>query len=130
VAVRHCGCAEFTVDTGRRVGMLLRHRSSEAPRRNTTARRQSNQENVMSNGETIPPAPAPAPAPPQGGKSFVATLILAILLPGIDRLYAGYIGLGILKFLTGGGCMIWWLVDIILLATGKYKDKDGNDLVK
>ena len=81
----------------------------------------------MSNGE---PVPSTQPAAPQQGKSFVATLILAILLPGIDRIYAGYIGLGILKFLTCGGLWIWWLVDIILLATGKYTDKDGNPLVK
>jgi hypothetical protein len=35
----------------------------------------------------------------------------------------GHIGLGILKLVTLGGCGIWWLVDVILIAT-KYKFKD------
>ena len=30
-----------------------------------------------------------------------------------------------MKLLTGGGCGIWALVDIIMLATGSYKDGDG-----
>lgn len=63
-------------------------------------------------------------------KSKTTTLILAILLGGlgVDRFYVGKIGTGILKLLTGGGFGIWWLVDIILIATGKYTDKDGNAL--
>jgi TM2 domain-containing membrane protein YozV len=79
----------------------------------------------MSNGETTP-----QPATPAQGKSWTVTLILAILLPGIDRIYTGHIGLGILKLVTCGGFWIWWLVDIILVATGKRTDKDGNPLVK
>lgn len=37
-------------------------------------------------------------------------VILAVL--GWDRLWLGDIGLGILKYITVGGCMLWWLVDI------------------
>ncbi len=63
-------------------------------------------------------------------KSKTTTLILAILLGGlgVDRFYVGKIGTGILKLITWGGIGIWWLVDIILIATGKYTDKDGNAL--
>ncbi len=63
-------------------------------------------------------------------KSKTTTLILAILLGGlgVDRFYVGKMGTGVLKLLTGGGFGIWWLVDIILIATGKYTDKDGNAL--
>jgi hypothetical protein len=67
-----------------------------------------------------------------GEKSFVTALILSILLGGlgIDRFYLGYTGLGIVKLLTGGGCGIWALIDIILIATGKMKDAAGNDLAR
>jgi TM2 domain-containing membrane protein YozV len=61
-------------------------------------------------------------------KSKTTALILAILLPGIDRIYLGKVGTGILKILTGGGLGIWWIVDIILIATDKATDKGGNKL--
>lgn len=66
------------------------------------------------------------------GKDWTITLILSVLVGqfGIDRFYTGYIGLGILKLLTAGGCGIWWLIDVILIATGKYRDSDGNLLIK
>ncbi len=59
-------------------------------------------------------------------KEFMVALILAILIPGIDRIYAGSIGLGILKLITFGGFGIWWLVDLVKLVTGSYKDGSGN----
>ena len=63
-------------------------------------------------------------------KDKTVALILSIFLGelGIDRFYLGKVGTGILKLLTGGGLGIWWLVDIILIATGKMTDKAGNPL--
>ena len=65
-------------------------------------------------------------------KNWTTTLILAILLGelGIDRFYLGKIGTGILKLITVGGCGIWWLYDIIMIATNKTVDAAGNALVK
>lgn len=63
---------------------------------------------------------------------WTTLLILSIFLGefGIDRFYAGKIGTGILKLITGGGCGIWWLIDIIMIATGKFTDSNGNVITK
>ena len=64
-----------------------------------------------------------------GMKSKEVALILSIFLGelGIDRFYLGYIGTGILKLITCGGFGIWWLIDLIMIATGKLKPKDGSE---
>jgi TM2 domain-containing membrane protein YozV len=63
-------------------------------------------------------------------KKKSTALLLSIFLGelGFDRFYLGKAGTGILKLITAGGCGIWWLVDIILIATGKMTDKSGNPL--
>ncbi|MEX0702951.1 MAG: TM2 domain-containing protein [Planctomycetales bacterium] len=65
-------------------------------------------------------------------RSFTTALLLSFFLGGIgvDRFYLGYTGLGILKLLTLGGCGIWALIDFILIALGKMKDADGNELAR
>lgn len=70
------------------------------------------------------------PVTTTGGKSFVATWLLALLLGGLgaDRFYLGKWGTGILKLITGGGFGIWALVDLIITLTGNQKDKLGRPL--
>jgi len=60
-------------------------------------------------------------------KDWTVLLILSILLGGlgVDHFYTGKIGTGILKLITGGGCMVWALIDIIMVATGSFKDSNG-----
>lgn len=64
------------------------------------------------------------------GKDWLVALLLSIFVGefGVDRFYLGHIGLGILKLVTGGGCGIWWLVDVILIATNSLKDGQGRPL--
>ncbi|MBP7089187.1 MAG: NINE protein [Candidatus Omnitrophica bacterium] len=66
------------------------------------------------------------------GKNWLVALLLSFFLGcwGFDRFYLGYIGLGILKLFTWGGCGIWWLIDIILIASNAMKDSNGNPLSK
>jgi TM2 domain-containing membrane protein YozV len=35
---------------------------------------------------------------------------------GIDRIYLGDVGLGILKLLTCGGLGIWWFIDLFFIS--------------
>lgn len=70
--------------------------------------------------------------PSKNQRSWLIALLLSIFLGqlGIDRFYLGYIGTGILKLITLGGCGVWWLIDVILIVTNKLNDVDGNPLSK
>lgn len=62
------------------------------------------------------------------GKSQIVALILCILVGplGIHRFYLGYPLEGVLMLLTGGGCGIWWIIDIIRIVTGDLQPFDGE----
>ena len=59
---------------------------------------------------------------------WLITIILAVIVGylGIHRFYNGKIGTGILMLITVGGFGIWTIVDIVLIALGRFTDKNGN----
>ncbi len=60
-------------------------------------------------------------------KSRLVTLLFCVLLGvfGVHRFYVGKIGTGLLMLLTLGGLGIWYLVDVILVLAGSFRDRDG-----
>lgn len=63
-------------------------------------------------------------------KNKIVALLLAIFLGwlGIHRFYVGKIGTGIIWFFTGGLFGIGWIVDIIVIAVGSFRDKANMPL--
>lgn len=65
-------------------------------------------------------------------KSRLVALLLCIFLGGIGvhRFYLGKIGTGVVWLLTAGCFGIGWIIDIILIACGSAKDKNGLRVVE
>ena len=90
--------------------------------------------------EQFPPPPAPLgsdrdnPVYTVKGSSekslLIATVLAALFfvcgVSGLHRFYVGKIGTGILMLLTFGGLGIWGLIDLIVLVTGNFKDRDDQ----
>ncbi len=76
------------------------------------------------------PTQAATPAPYR--RNYFIALGISIFVGefGIDRFYMGKIGTGILKLVTIGGLGIWWIIDIVLIASGNMRDKNGNTLTR
>ena len=57
---------------------------------------------------------------------FLLTFFVGVL--GVHRFYVGKIGTGFLMLLTLGGLGVWYLVDLILVVTGQFTNKDGQKI--
>ena len=57
---------------------------------------------------------------------FLLTFFVGVL--GVHRFYTGKIGTGFLMLITLGGFGIWFLVDLILVVTGQFTNKEGQKI--
>ncbi len=66
------------------------------------------------------------------GRDWLTTLLLCLFFGGlgVHRFYTGHVGAGIIQVLTVGGFGIWWLLDVVSIARGRYRDRAGNLLDK
>ena len=80
---------------------------------------QAQSQNQVQSGANFPP------------KSKLTALLLCIFLGyfGIHRFYVGKSGTGILYLFSCGLFGIGWIIDIILIATGAFRDSMGRPLV-
>ncbi|NUQ01729.1 MAG: TM2 domain-containing protein [Armatimonadetes bacterium] len=60
---------------------------------------------------------------------FLALLMAIFLGPlGIHRFYTGHAVTGLIQLLTGGGCLLWMIYDVVTIALGTFRDADGLPL--
>ena len=57
---------------------------------------------------------------------FLLTFFVGVL--GIHRFYVGKMGTGVLMLITLGGLGVWFLVDLLLVVTGQFTNKDGQKI--
>jgi TM2 domain-containing membrane protein YozV len=62
------------------------------------------------------------------GIAFILALVLGVF--GAHRFYVGKIGTGILMVITVGGLGIWYLYDVVMVASGEFRDADGLRLTR
>jgi len=59
---------------------------------------------------------------------FLLCLFLGWL--GVHRFYVGKIWTGVFMFLTVGGFLIWWIIDLIVIVVGSFTDDEENKITQ
>ncbi len=73
--------------------------------------------------------PSPANRDPAASRCLRSVAMLLVVLLGIvgaHRFYVGRTGSALAMVFTLGGLGIWWLIDIIIVATGQLFDSEGK----
>jgi len=67
---------------------------------------------------------------PVSPREWLVCMILCFFVGfwGVHRFYVGKVGTGILMFFTFGGLGIWWFIDLIIIATASFRDKEGRPI--
>jgi TM2 domain-containing membrane protein YozV len=66
-----------------------------------------------------------ANAPSDKSRAVALALCIPLGVFGAHRFYVGKIGTGLLQLCTLGGFGLWYLYDLITIASGEFRD--GND---
>jgi hypothetical protein len=77
-------------------------------------------------GVLLPGAPGLAVSEKKILPAFALCFFLGPL--GAHRFYVGKPGTAILQILTLGGLGVWYLIDLIMIGAGAFKDGDGEKL--
>lgn len=56
--------------------------------------------------------------------AFVLAFFLGVF--GAHRFYVGKTGTALLQLCTLGGLGIWWLIDVIVVGSGSFRDAEGR----
>ena len=59
-------------------------------------------------------------------RKILIALLLLIFLPFTHRIYAGKLGTALLFLVTAGGFGVWWIIDLIMLVAGSFRDAEGR----
>jgi len=67
-----------------------------------------------------------ATAPSEKSRAVALALCIPLGVFGAHRFYVGKIGTGLLQLCTFGGLGLWYLYDLITIASGEFRDVDGR----